>query len=170
MRQSSTSNLKQTIKMNRFFYYSLALLSFFTLIGSTTGCGPRGLGVEPVTGTITYDGAPLAGALVAFVSTNEFGHSASTVTAEDGTYSLSTYAAKNPGAVIGNYNVFVSKTMMVDRHGNEYLDESQPVGPLGRPDVKHLIPKKYSGMDNLPPLLNATVQKGKNVFDFNLED
>jgi len=155
--------------MTRLFSYSFAFLGLFALI-VTTGCGPAGLTVQPVTGTVTYNGEPLEGALVTFVSTDPLGHGAVATTTADGTFSLHTHAAPQPGAVIGDYNVFVAKTMAVDAHGNEFLDDSQPLGPLGRPGTRHLIPAKYSGMDGAPPILSATVQRGRNVINFDLED
>lgn len=136
----------------------------------TTGCGPGGLTVQPVTGMVIHNGEPVEGALVTFVSTDTLGHGAFGITAADGTYFLETHAAARPGAVIGEYNVFVTKTIAVDMHGNELLCDSQPLGPLGRPGVRHLIPVKYSGMDGAPPILSATVQRGRNVIDFDLQD
>jgi len=156
--------------MTRLFCYSFALLGFFTLFVATTGCQPAGLTVQPVTGTVTYNGQPLEKALVTFVSTNDLGHGAYAMTDADGKYTLETHAAKKPGAVLGDYKVFIAKTISVDRNGKEYIDDSQPLGPSGRPETRHLVPKKYSGVDGTPAILTATVQKGKNVFDFNLED
>ena len=154
--------------MTRFLSYSFAFLGLFAMI-TITGCGPAGHTVQPVTGKITYKGEPVEGALVTFVSVDPYGHGAIGTTTSDGTYTLQTHAAPKPGAVVGDYDIFVAKTIAVDIHGKEYLNENQPLGPLGRPATKHLIPMKYSG-DGVPSVLSATVQKGKNVFDFNLED
>jgi hypothetical protein len=155
--------------MTRLFSYSFALFGFFVLM-TAVGCGPAGHTVQSVTGTITYNGQPVEGATVTFVSTDALGHGAVGITDSDGTYVLQTHAAPRPGAVLGDYNVFVIKTVSVDAHGKEYLDDSQPLGPSGRPVDKHLLPAKYSGMDGVPPIFSATVQRGNNVIDFNLED
>ena len=145
------------------------LLGLFILIGATTGCN-SGLSVQSVTGKVTYKGEPVAGASVVFIiGDGSTGNPASTVTEADGTYSLKTHGAAKEGAMLGTYNVTIVKAMMVDRNGKEYLDYSQPLGPSGYPTEKHLLPMKYSGRKG-PPLLTATVQKGKNVFNFDLED
>jgi len=154
--------------MTRFFSYSFATLGLLALI-VTVGCGPSGLGVQPVTGTVTYNGEPLEGAVVTFISTDPLGHGATGTTAANGTYSLTTHAAASSGAVIGDYDVVILKTILVDRLGNEFLDDNQPLGPSGRPEMRHLIPVKYSG-DGTPPILSATVQRGRNVINFDLED
>jgi len=155
--------------MTRLFFHSFAFLGLFALI-ATTGCSSGGIPVQSVTGKITYNGEPVAGATVVFTSADAFGHSAGAITAADGTYVLETHAAQRPGATVGDFHVFVSKAIAIDRLGNEFLCDSQPLGPSGRPETKHLLPLRYSGMNGAPAQFTATVEKGRNVFDFNLED
>ena len=153
--------------MTRLFCCSFIL---FALVVAIAGCRSGELDVQSVTGTVTYNGSPLEGAIVTFVSAeDDSGYGATAVTEMDGRYSLNTHGANRNGALVGTYNVTISKTIAIDRNGKEYLDDSQPLGPSGRPDTKHLIPEKYSGMSTTA-ILSANVKKGKNVFDFNLED
>jgi hypothetical protein len=121
-------------------------------------------------GTVTLNGEPLEGATITFTSTEAFGHSAFALTGADGSYTLETFAANKPGAMLGDYHVYVMKTIIVDARGEELVDESQPLGSSGTPGIKSLIPIQYSGLNGRPPRFSATVSKGKNVFDFNLEN
>jgi len=159
--------------MIRLSFYSFALLGALTLIVTTTGCQSDPFDVQPVTGTITYNGVPVEGAMVAFVEIEgcPTGRGAWGQTDANGAYTLWTYAATRPGAAPGTYNVFVTKAVVVDRQGNEFVGEgAPPIDPAtGGPLLRHLIPRKYSGHLG-QTVLSATVQRGQNVFDFNLED
>src|SRR5262245_38254316 len=73
---------------------SLAVL----LAGCTTTTGPK---TEPVTGTVTLDGKPLAGAQVVF-QPKSGGQAASGTTDAQGKFTLTTFNAKD-GAAVGSY-------------------------------------------------------------------
>ena len=113
------------------------------------GCSAKPTGmpdVAPVTGTVTLNGEPLAGASVIFQS--ESGHSAMGTTDSSGSYQL-TAPGNQKGAVIGLNKVKI----------NSKLD-----GPPG-PNWKDPIPARYNSASEL----SAQVNPGKNSFDFSLE-
>jgi len=135
-------------------------------MSATAGCQRKdGIPVQSVTGKVTYKGEPLEGALVSFDPIGASGRGAQAYTGPDGSYTLETYAANSAGAVLGDYNVFIEKNITVDQQGNEYTEFSP-----GGPATKHLTPKKYSSINGQQAVLKATVEKGKNVFNFDLED
>ncbi len=142
------------------------LFVFSTVIGcSGTPAGQRP--TAPVEVTITYKGAPVAGATVTFVTTEE-PKAANGITNEAGVATLTTYQAKD-GAIIGTNLVTVSK-MEVDPKGEKPpADPAQAdvVGYTPLTPLKSLLPKKYS----MPGTsgIQADVVKGKNTFKYELE-
>src|SRR5687767_1404582 len=62
----------------------------------------------PVTGTVTSQGKPVAGAVITFVPTGTDGDAASAITDSEGKYALTTWEAGD-GARPGQYGVKVSK-------------------------------------------------------------
>src|SRR5947209_14577793 len=62
----------------------------------------------PVTGTVTMQGQPVAGAAITFVPTGKEGEAASAITDAAGKYALTTWRAGD-GARPGQYRVKVSK-------------------------------------------------------------
>lgn len=79
-----------------------------------SGCGsdaPK-INTVPVTGRVTYNGQPVAGATVAFIPNNPDGRPAQGVTDEQGVYTLTTYVGPNDqpaGAEPGDYKVTIQK-------------------------------------------------------------
>ena len=61
-----------------------------------------------MTGTVTLQGKPVAGAAITFVPTGEEGEAASAITDSEGKYALTTWEAGD-GARPGEYRVKVSK-------------------------------------------------------------
>lgn len=157
------------------------------------GCskGPKTPTV-PVSGTIKYNGTPVAQATVAFINKTpaegKNQHPARGVTDDQGRYTLSTYINPNeyPGVPPGDYTVTVSKREAVgevnvedmynkqlanmpkegtsqQQVGQVMSQQQQQLGP------KSLIPEKYE--DATQNLLPATVKPtGENKFDFDLTD
>lgn len=123
----------------------------------------------PVTGSLTYKGAPLAEAEVGFVSKldNKDVLAARGFTNSEGQYELTTYIDPEhevSGATPGEYVVIVQKT--------EHKDNDQVMKEfMANPAMtfKPLIPAKYTEKGSSP--LKATVSvDGDNTFDFTLED
>jgi hypothetical protein len=82
------------------------------------GCGPKAV---PVEGVVKFDGAPVEGATVTFV-TSDGKQSASGQTDASGHFSLSTSTV--PGAYPGDYKVVVVKNTQVA--GNETMTADSP--------------------------------------------
>jgi hypothetical protein len=129
-----------------------------TLCILLAGCGgpDHELVLAPVSGTVTYNGEPLADAMVAF-DPEEGGRIASGKTDEDGRYRLTTVEGYD-GAIVGRHGVTVVKVAPT------------PAPHISDPDAgKPLIPEKY--FDASTSELTAEVVEGENnVFDFELHD
>ena len=110
------------------------------------GCGSGNMG--SVTGTVTADGKPLAGAVVTFSPQPE-GRPSSGRTDDNGKYEL-IYSRSEKGAVIGEHIVRITTA-----------DEG---GDYGKP-IPETLPAKY----NVRSELKEQVAAGKNVIDFQLD-
>ena len=115
------------------------------------GCG-GGHDVGQVTGTVTFDAAPLPGATVTF-QPQQAGAPSSGVTDDSGVYTLK-YTRDQDGAELGEHSVRISTFV----EGDEDLDP--PVVA-----VPEKIPAKYNSATEL----KATVESGANTFDWALE-
>ena len=139
----------------------LLLVTIFT-VAALTGCGNGKLTTINVTGTVTYEGEPLAGATVNFIPKAEGqGHPAYGMTDAQGHYKLQTLLG-NPdaGTTPGKYAVSVIK--MEEQAETSDTSPSRTAIP---PHPKSFIPERYGRTTTSG--LTATVKKGeKNVFDF----
>ena len=146
------------------------LAAGFTGCGSKASSGPEP--VYPVTGVITFQGRPVAGADVTFFNA-EKNRSAFGKTDAQGKFTLSTFAL-NDGAVEGSHVVTVAKVTAPP--------PSAPVAPLESPDYvppgfgestqpeapKSELPEQYA--DAATSGLTATVQAaGPNTVSFDLK-
>lgn len=125
-------------------------------------CGKSVLKTEPVTGTITLDGAPLANCIVYFTPTGEGAQGVGRTDAQ-GVYKLQTaQGAADAGTTPGSYKVHFTCDEIVspeetDAEGNTIKEEV----------VKSVIPAKYNNAETSG--CTAEVVKGKNTIDFALE-
>jgi len=154
--------------MKHFTYTSFALL-FFTAAISMVGCGDGKLKTEPVRGIVTLDGEPLDDASVSFTPKNpgegiaSFGR-----TNAKGEYLLQTLAGRvDAGTLPGEYIVTISKhksiptgRMTQEAGSGNLVEEMESV--LIFPGMA-----KYANSHTTP--FSATVVKGKNQFDFELQ-
>ena len=115
----------------------------------------------PVSGTVWYQGKPVAGALVTFVPEAKGARVASGSTDAKGKYRLGTFRS-NDGAVLGRHRVGIRA-------------EAAPEGPPRAADDvqgkrgKLLTPARYANPETSG--VTVDVEAGKNnVFDFHLED
>jgi len=89
------------------------IITAFATLG-LLGCGGSGGGGEDrpdtyaISGTVTFNGAPIEGASVTFVPVETEGKSAAGFTDAAGHYTLTTFTAGD-GAVAGQYRVKISK-------------------------------------------------------------
>lgn len=153
----------------RFFFVACLVSGMLPLLGC--GSGPDDL--NPVTGVVTLDGEPLAGATVSFSPVSEgSGRPAVGTTDEQGVYQLTDmrFTQAGPGAAPGKYHVTISKTSVAEESLPEEDDPNY--GDLPDPTstgtgVESLVPEKYT--DRSSSGLTATVESGANEnVDFEL--
>ena len=137
----------------------LVLFLFFL-----AGCGQRNPNLPaqyPVSGTVTLDGKPLAGAGVMFLPRGDTrGTGAMGTTDEAGKYTLKTDYG-GPGAPEGEFAVTISK--VVNRDGTPYVPNPDVAEAGGR----ETLPGRFS--DSMKTELSAQVAKEGNTIDFELK-
>jgi hypothetical protein len=127
-----------------------------------------------VSGTVTYNGQPVADASVALMPDNApgslpgQGKGAFGRTDSDGRFQLMTYEASD-GAIPGSYKVTVRK-YEGQAIGVEPSEEDYQETPEGQePPPQSLLPEKYSNVRTTP--LEASITEGKDVtLELVLED
>ena len=138
---------------------------------ASSGCG-GGAGdsaaLYPAQGTVTFKGAPLAGAMVIFLP--EKGPTASGMTDSSGAFKLS--SGGRPGAAVGKSKVTVTKgdpnanTKAASQMKPEDMGKMYK-GEIATPENKSLVPDAYTKPDTTP--LEAVIEpngnKNKFVFD-----
>lgn len=125
------------------------------------GGGDAGLpGLEPVSGVVALDGAPIGGVDVVFipVGSTEGGGSYGQTDAS-GKYELTSNDGRK-GAVAGEFKIICSKRVMPD--GSDYVAEPGGLSPM-EADTRELLPRKYS--DEATTILKATVPPGGGTVD-----
>lgn len=166
------SAVKEMPMMKKHFGLLGLSLSAVALICS--GCGgssAKVAGVVPVTGVVTFQGAPVQGASVTFYPDGPGGRAAAGTTDAQGKYQLTTLNA-NDGATPGKYKVMVSKmetsglgATMTQEEQTKYLEQHGSPPPT---ETKNVLPQQYSDVTATP--LTATVADGdKNEFNFDLQ-
>ena len=93
--------------------------TLFVFLSVLSGCGNK-YGTTPVTGTVTLDGEPLAGAYVIFYPVEGGRANSTSKTNDKGEFELS-YTHDSGGAIPGSYKVLVSKTKKVNEIDVETL-------------------------------------------------
>jgi hypothetical protein len=143
------------------------LLSFVALVQCATflllGCGgERGPELAPVTGLVTLDGKPLAGALVTFVPQGETrGQGSFAHTDAAGKFELQTTDGQK-GAVAGTYKVLVNK--LVNPDGTDYVP-TEEVSPMDS-NAREILPPQYSSHERTR--LTATIPSEGKMVKFEL--
>lgn len=128
----------------------------------------------PVTGTVTSQGKPVAGAVVTFVPTAEKGDAASAIADAEGKYALTTWAAGD-GARPGEYRVKVSAQEQQDVDSSKVvqnltIEEEQKIyveSKKAPPPAKRLIPGKFENEQTSG--LVHTVEAKPTTFDIKIE-
>lgn len=143
---------------------------------AVVGCGSSNPTTYPVTGTVTFEGKPLAGANIGFSATDENTRGAIGVTDSEGKYSLTTFE-KGDGAMAGTFKVTVSKfdgpaapVKLADPSastGDELPANYTPEAASTAAPSKNLVPQKYLRPQTTP--LSFTVEAGPNTFDIVVE-
>jgi len=146
------------------------------VVVAVAGCGSSNPSTYPVTGTVTHDGKPLAGANVGFSATDENTRGAIGVTDSEGKYSLTTFE-QGDGAMAGTFKVTISKfdgpattVQLADPSadiGGEMPADYKPEAARAAAPSKNLVPQKYLRPQTTP--LSFTVETGANSFDIVVE-
>lgn len=153
--------------------FTVFLGLFFTV--AIIGCG-SGVSVQPVTGKVTLDGAPIKGATVTFSPVEGGGGKAAAGIADaDGLFKLSDMGSGTEGAVAGEYQVGVlwfkpspdSSNATGESGGGESVQKDDAKSRAGVSGPDSLLPTAYQ--DPKTSGLTATVVKGKNEFTFELD-
>ena len=145
----------------------------FVLVALLVGCGETGdtnrPKTVPVTGSVTYNGQPVEGATVTFVTGGSGGRGALGTTDASGKFQLTTFEAGD-GAIPGSYKVTIAKT--TGETAPMTQEDGVVVPPTGGPpttEVKDELPLKYK--DASTSGLTADVKEGgDNQFTFDLTD
>jgi len=175
-----------------------ALVLPVCLLGALWGCnkGPT-VATFPVTGTVTYEGKPVEGASVMFMSKNPDGPKATGDTDAEGKFSLTTYLGPKQilkGAVPDEYKVAIMKSPPpeagalapgMDPGSPEYQKQAmeqmiKQAGPIpgadkrastgpAAPKKASVLPEKYANSETSG--LKYTVVTGQNdPVEFKLSD
>ena len=153
----------------------LAVSTLVTVGIVLTGCSNSSRpSTYPVTGTVTSQGKPVAGAAITFVPTGNEGEAASAITDSNGKYALTTWKAGD-GARPGEYRVKVTKqeqqavdpskmvkNLSIEEEQKIYVESKKP-----NPPAKSLIPSKYQ--DDQTSGLTHTVEKKPTTFDIKID-
>jgi hypothetical protein len=133
--------------MNFKTIFCCGILVLGGMILAIAGCdNPAPAGV---TGTVTFDGKPLANATVIFLPTDG-SRSSVGVTDTQGQYKLR-FSASTPGAVVGEHKVEI-------RTATNDPDPSEKIKPV------EIIPARYNNSTEL----RQTLKKGTHVINFDL--
>lgn len=123
-----------------------------------SGCGSDGPELTEVTGTVTLDGKPVAGATISFLPSGETGSPSYGKTDPQGKYELG-YSFNAMGARLGSYNVEIATSKLSKEEIEEIKASGEEV-----PETSIAIPDKYKAAN----ALTAEVKSGPNVIDFAL--
>lgn len=138
-------------------------MAIASLLALTAGCG-NSRGTVPVSGTVTHQGQPVSPGLITFVPDDGALPSAMSELDSSGRYRLGTLALRD-GAMPGTYRV------MIESRGPDKPVPDEMQGQMMDEDMQGsgdpLIPIKYFTTEGSG--LTAEVEKGSNVFDFDLE-
>lgn len=147
------------MQVNRRLSLTLAIGGLLAISGIGCGGASDTLPREAVSGSIQFEGKPLAQGTIQFMPTAQAEGGAATVGSgiiTDGKYTI----AKDQGLLPGGYKVVISSAPPGDGAPAEEMPGMAP------PPPKDLIPAKY----NANSTLNAEIKAGTdNVVDFDLK-
>jgi hypothetical protein len=140
-------------------------LSVIGFVSFVAGCGSGRPETAKVSGTVTLDGKPVEGAIVAFFHP-EAGQPARGVTDGSGNFTLTTFAAGD-GAMLGQHKVSVTKVEESADPGAKTEDgqETPSSSENFTESAKHLLPIQYSS----PSTSGLTVEVTKGMAPVTLE-
>jgi hypothetical protein len=149
------------------------ILAMFAL-----GCGssspPPPIPVVPVSGKVTYKGAPVKEADVSFFHSEE-NKSAFGRTNDQGEYKLTTFSA-NDGAIVGHHVVTVSKSEAAAAVTPPAPPESPDYVPpkfnqsTDPPRPKSTLPEKFAKQDSSGLTADVKADGANDAINFDLKD
>ena len=151
---------------------SAVLISLCFVVLFSCGCNKKRMkGLVPAQGVVTFNGEPVAGAMVMFtpVKIGTEAVTASTTTDAKGAFKMTT-VDPGDGVFPGDYNVTVVKdelqggmTLEQARLNSQNPDEARKRGPTEEATVIHYLPVKYADMTTTD--LKVTIPAGgqKNI-------
>ncbi|RUL87574.1 hypothetical protein [Tautonia sociabilis] len=140
---------------------------------TVSGCGgdPTKPKLGRVSGSVTYNGAPVTKGVVTFVPSGgagaQTGQPATGEIGSDGSFRLTTFESGD-GAVVGDHVVLVQSVEMDPSIEGGSMPIPDARGNLPIQPPKHLVPEKYSQTETSP--LRFTVKEGSNTFEIELTD
>jgi hypothetical protein len=153
-----------------------SLLAILICVGCNSGS--KRPPTYPVSGTVTYQGKPLEGAMVTFVPAEGSTHEAATgLTDAEGKFKLTTYSADD-GANLGDYLVKVAKydgkkptkeeqdAYIISYEEEQKLQFATDEKPT--PPAKNLLPPKY-GYEGTSGITFSVTKGGANMIDIKLD-
>lgn len=154
-------------------FMSLALVGLPLLLGGCGG-GRKGVDIQPVSGTVTLDGSPIAGATITFSPVQGgTGKAAVGVSDSNGNFSITDTATGSAGAEVGEYELGVlwykpsvdtSQATGESVGGLDARDDNRTRSAVAGPDA--LLPVPYQ--DPKTSGLKASVQRGDNRVELEL--
>lgn len=151
------------------------LLIVLSIVGALSVQGCLGGGAKPderpvrtkVSGTVTYNGTPLADAIVSFHPTVAKKTGSNGRTDAEGKFEMGTFEATD-GTLPGKYNVTITKNESASGATQPSPDDpNYDPNPPAEAEPKSLIPKKYG--DPVKSGLTVTVEDGKEITDLKFE-
>lgn len=148
------------------------LVVLLTLGGCTSSLPEGARPTEPVSVTVTYNGEPVEGAIVTFISDESEPVGAYGRTDARGVAEMKTYV-EGDGAVVGAHKVTIAKTETAggadaDQSAENYDPPELSAGYVP-PTVKYLIPQKYMS-PGTSGLTAEVTENGPNELQFDLKD
>jgi hypothetical protein len=144
---------------------ALKFVGLVALIVSVAGCdtGPK---QYPATGTVTYDGNPVDGASVTFVSdTAPMG-----IGTTDSAGKFTILTGGKPGAPLGTYKVTVTKSAQIEgMPASPTAEDMKNMAAKGPLKSKALVPAKYAIPQSTDLSVTVTEDAAKNVFPLDLK-
>lgn len=135
------------------------------LLMTSSGCGPRGPAVHPVSGTLTVNGQPAANVQVVFMPVDPSHQVAIGRSDASGIYSLTWGSTNRNGAEQGRYKIVLNQ--LETETESEATDKYSAVGNRRPPKPPQAaFPPEYSAAETSPK--EVEVSTGPNTIDIEL--
>jgi hypothetical protein len=132
-------------------------LPMMVIAAVSMGCGGDGLQRAPITGIVTVEGAPIAGASLQFIPKGATpGEGALGISNAEGKFEVISSRRGDEGIPPGEYTVMVS--LLADPDGTPLAPDAMQAD---HPFAQETVPAPYSGMDS--PLTVTITEAGGEV-------